>query len=525
MSFDNAVPDNVPQWATPTTLFPVSGNPWSATVVGASPGYAYFTPGIPPAAQEINYEFNLFTSQLQKLYNWTTAMGLANWTPWSVVGWAPSALGWNWQNQYWQSYYGQFVTGVTGGSQTIDVKISTGGTPADGGSLWVSLSATLKTVNLYHSFGTGPSLAKAWTSDAFVFLAADSDIVSGQILSGASTTSSYFVFTGKTFAHGTSGGTVTSAFVGVVNNQAFELDVAAASINFNTSTDTIQALSLTGACVQGTAYDTFASGQGPVVFGFIQSGGTYIGYIAPNFLYGLQLTQTGLPALWQTDTNHVTSIISAHKRSTTSSSHDGQVVLAMCGTTPGTDTSRLLLIENATGTTFTYTDVTPAGLTSSIDGLAYSERDALWGIVLRTSGDYTYVLTTPSPISPSSVWTTVLIVKDSLPTGGSRAGAVGNGSLASIGSGWVLSVYYTSRNAGVNASMPDNLGPRILYCTDLAQNGANAQWRFAANDSLNVNNGNLTTGDGTIMQWGAQGFHSSLQIGNHLGYSVTAVGT
>jgi len=41
-----------------TANYPVSGNPWSATPTKVSPGYAFFTPGVPIAAQEMNWLLN-----------------------------------------------------------------------------------------------------------------------------------------------------------------------------------------------------------------------------------------------------------------------------------------------------------------------------------------------------------------------------------------------------------------------------------------------------------------------------------
>jgi hypothetical protein len=46
------------------TNYPVGANPWNATPLKVAPGYSYFTPGLAPSAQELNYLFNQRDGQL-----------------------------------------------------------------------------------------------------------------------------------------------------------------------------------------------------------------------------------------------------------------------------------------------------------------------------------------------------------------------------------------------------------------------------------------------------------------------------
>lgn len=61
--------------------YPAGANPWSATATNDAPGYGYFTPGVPPAAQEMNYLMGGNKSDAQNLQNVIGHMLANAWTP------------------------------------------------------------------------------------------------------------------------------------------------------------------------------------------------------------------------------------------------------------------------------------------------------------------------------------------------------------------------------------------------------------------------------------------------------------
>ncbi len=57
-------------WATGTPNYPAGAHPWSATTTVSSPVYNFFTPNVPPAAQEFNSLFNSLTFAYDALVKW-----------------------------------------------------------------------------------------------------------------------------------------------------------------------------------------------------------------------------------------------------------------------------------------------------------------------------------------------------------------------------------------------------------------------------------------------------------------------
>ncbi len=130
------------------------------------------------------------------------------------------------------------------------------------------------------------------------------------------------------------------------------------------------------------------------------------------------------------------------------------LVIAMCGLTVGTSTSRLMTQNTlAPGT---WTDITPAALGGSskqIRGLAYSANDGLWGLLAVDSSN-SYLYTSPD----LTTWTLAHTF-----TGYSATG------LAVIGSVWAVLAWWNALGQG---------GNRILFSTDVALNGASSSWQF-----------------------------------------------
>jgi hypothetical protein len=72
-------------FAAPAT-YPAGSQPWSATATNDQPGYPYFTPGVPPAAQEMNYLLQDNKNDAQNLQNILGHIVANGWSPEFVVG-------------------------------------------------------------------------------------------------------------------------------------------------------------------------------------------------------------------------------------------------------------------------------------------------------------------------------------------------------------------------------------------------------------------------------------------------------
>lgn len=106
-------------WAN-TPNYPAGGNPWNGQPTKVAPAYTYFTPNVPPAAQEMNYILNQRDAILTgvALGQWSAAV--ANWNP-------PSADigGMTLQNTptsaWWDAFSGQWMVPciVSGGTAQV----------------------------------------------------------------------------------------------------------------------------------------------------------------------------------------------------------------------------------------------------------------------------------------------------------------------------------------------------------------------------------------------------------------------
>jgi len=211
-----------------------------------------------------------------------------------------------------------------------------------------------------------------------------------------------------------------------------------------------------------------------------QSGGTYTGIYVVN-----SVSPGNLPVSWQSVTNHVREYL--RTSSTLATDPLGpRMLIAMCGTTVGTDTNKLLVTS---GTTIP-TDITPSfmsGTTKIVTGITYSETDNLWGI-LAQDGSNTYLYTTASPQTTTS-WILVHTF----------AGTTGSGGLSSVGGVWA-------------ASLEISTGRRIVYSGDVASAGASCTWQ-TSNAQLSQAGTHLYRGQGALLSFGSTAYAFSRQVG------------
>ncbi len=100
-------------WAS-TATYPVGSDPWQVTATKVAPGYSYFTPGVAPGAQELNYILNRDISQTNTaLGNVYTSMEslstLGQYWPFSRIGETVSATDMVVRDCVWNSYLGRWL--------------------------------------------------------------------------------------------------------------------------------------------------------------------------------------------------------------------------------------------------------------------------------------------------------------------------------------------------------------------------------------------------------------------------------
>lgn len=210
-----------------------------------------------------------------------------------------------------------------------------------------------------------------------------------------------------------------------------------------------------------------------VLFGFEQSGSVYKGHLlASTAATGVWADGTSsLPSNWQTGTNNVGATLIAFDPGGTASSTNPAVV-AMCGRTPGTDSSRLLGLDNVAGTV---TDITPAFMVSGliVTGLVYNVGLSLWGVLCHdVAGAYLY--TTPDQIT----WTKVHTFG---PIAGLHTRA---GNLQALGALWVAQLSIVESGSG---SVADN--DRVLFSIDGGVTWTSASYAMGGD----ATSGDLTT--------------------------------
>ena len=117
-------------WGNST--YPAGGNPWNGLPTDVKPAYTYFTPGLPPSAQEMNYLFgSLYTAAVS-----STQIGLANYSPQytlSAAGDGPYAATWDGVGGRWLIATFQpgmaptFTVRATSGTDIVDTAWATVG--------------------------------------------------------------------------------------------------------------------------------------------------------------------------------------------------------------------------------------------------------------------------------------------------------------------------------------------------------------------------------------------------------------
>lgn len=330
-------------WA-PGASYPAGALPWSATAIKTPPAYTYFTPGVPPGAQEMNSIFNGITVNLEADRVCAIAAAIANWSPLATAGTILSsstirAMKWDPFNQRW-------IVGLS-----LSGGLITAFQSYDGGSSW-------------NSFAVG------WpASGAAVFALATNPT------------------TGDVVAIGTDAAGVAGVYSG------------ATCSTFATQATMVGATAAAAVCMPGSVQPY------PTAYVVVQSSTTYTGRLteagnavgsgtwsnislagAPNFLSG---------------TNHTGLILATHSTLASDITGSSRAMFAMGGVTAGVDTARLLLIyENgAVGPT----EVTFAALAGKlVTGIHYDAATDTWG-VLACDPVNAFFYTSPDPTA--GVWT------------------------------------------------------------------------------------------------------------------------
>lgn len=365
---------------------------WSGTPTKVAPAYSYFTPNVPPAAQELNFILNQRDAILSGVAMGTWATGVANWNdPTTNIGGAvvpncPTAA-------CWDAFSGQWMVAC----EVPDVSVQPALMQSPDGKMWRNISGGV----------TGASARIPW---AVVTNPSNGDIA---LLRSDGTTTSFTRWAGGTGA----------------------------------AVDTVQGF--LAAVDQGVL--SYFNG------GFIFVGATNL---LGNNWTGASATSTNGVGVWTNATaslpagfasgvgNPILQWLTAQSPTT--------LVIAMCGKTVATSTSRLM--SQTTSSPGAWTDITPAvlgGTAKQIRGLTYSANDALWGL-LAVDASNSYLYTSPDLVT----WTLVHTFTGFLA-----------GGVSVIGSVWGVLAYWSALGQG---------GNRILFSTNVATSGALSTWQFGA---------------------------------------------
>lgn len=375
-----------------TPLYPAGGSAWSGTPTKVAPASTYATPNVPVRAQEFNYLLNQRDAILGSVAMGIWATAVANWNE------PTSDLGGAVvQNSptaaCWDAFSGQWMVAC----EVTDTTVLPTVMCSPDGKLWRSITNGLPgtATSIPLGIATNPS-----TGDIAIFR------------SDGTTTS----FT--RFAAGTGSGTDTA--------QAFLAGVDQGVVSYwNGGFIFVGATSLLGVNWTGAAASS-TNGAG-----------------------AWTNTTPALPAGFASGTgNPILEWLTAQSATT--------LVIAMCGLTVATSTSRLM--SQSTSSPGTWTDITPGilgGTAKQIRGLTYSANDGLWGM-LAVDNSNSYLYTSPD----LSTWTLVHTF-----TGYAAVG------VSTIGSAWAVMAY----NVGLAQG-----GTRVLYSVDVGSAVASSTWRFGA---------------------------------------------
>ena len=385
-------------WAA-TTNYPAGAFSYSGTPTKVAPAITYLTPNVPISAQNFNYLLNQRDAIVSQavLANWAAAA--ANWNgPAPLVGndllAVPIAL-----SGCWDSFYQRWL--VSGLSEIANAAGSTlvtcFVTYSPDGRTWFTLNVPTPSTRFY-----GVALASRPGTGDLSLLRSD----------GATTSISFWT---------------AGAGTGTDTTQAFLAGVDQGVMSF----------------FNGAFWFVGATGV---------STSTWTGHAASSATgSGAWTDQSGgLPGGWASSGagNTILEWLTAQNAST--------CVFAMCGATPGTDTSRLMTLN----TSGVFADITPAGVlggtAQEIRGLCYVANDGLWALLTQDNANNGYLYSSPD----LSAWTLVQTF-----TG------YWVGGVSAIGSVWEVLV--------CDQSTP-SIGNRLLYSTNVGTAGASSTWAFAA---------------------------------------------
>ena len=384
-----------------------------------------FDDAAPPDASQFNPAYEGGLDRTANSRAWLSSISLGNWNPAS----SPGTAGVNNAAYAWDPLVQRWCCAVNEGG--TDVLTST----VDGGRTW----------NAVHVLSTSPLAITATNQTGYILV----------------------------FEGGASG------TIDRVDNAG----------NFATGTTGL-------ANATGATFDYFhdvfagASVADTNLFAFVQTGGNFVGHWwigadANGYLTGNWLdASANLPAAFASGANHVGQFLVANTTGGLRAAVLGDIeVVALCGVTPGTDTSHLMSVTSNAPAANTIADITanlPApGPGFIIGGLTYDTVNELWGLLLTTVAAGTYLYSSPDLVT----WTQV---KHFAQYNGPQGG------LASSGGTWGVWL-------GTNNASPDGSN-RVLYSWNVAQKGAAATWQAAAMDLPLVGAG--STVPGTIVSNG-----------------------
>lgn len=396
----------VVRWASAESVYPggpaTPSQPWLGGPISIAPPSDLFAPNIKPPAQWFNYLFNKGDTQAQYAYNLAVSAAIGNWSAkTAVTAMGVSGTATTFGGFAYDPTYARWVGAATAtGPGSVNVVTS-----ADGGRTWTN----------FGSFSGINTLALALDPRS----TANSCIL---IVDGGSNL--YHAITGNTSVDST----IATTGTGLTAATAFWMDIYF------------------------------------WVFGVVQSGGTFTGYLdrLPAAGGAVSDQHAALPAAFASGTNHVAPLLSA----VGTVGGIATAAVAICGTTQGTDTPKLMKMIEVAGVP-TCTDVTASaasalaigGFKGQITGLVYSPNDGLWGMLVNYSGSSnasSCLFTSPD----LSTWTQVWVAATNV-SGAARG-------LAVVGNVWALCVGDNNTTLGYPIVISDNVGSAAAAGTSTA---------------------------------------------------------
>ena len=376
---------NVVRWASLEINYPgVSSpsQPWLGGPVQVAPASDYWSPNVKPPAQNFNYLFAKEDAQAQYAYSLAVSVAANNWSAkTAVTSMGVADTPINFAGFAYDTVYGKWVGAVT--NNVADLSISVVQT-FDGGRTW-----TLQ----YQTFSAYKALAFA-------------------IMSGST-----YLIVDQTAASAT--GWTANAISGASDTQTARTNV------FTSAT----------ALVLGSNF---------YVYGVLQSGGTFTGYLesSPD---GITWTDQSaqLATHFASGTNHVAPLL----RAVGAVAGVPTAVVAICGATAGTDTARLMKFTVSGGVpTCTEVSTSPYGSLTIISGIHYNANEGLWAVAFNNGGGGDSSIYTSPDLS---AWTEVFATSEGIIQGVSSVGDVW---ATTLGNGYVTQVLISGNVATLGGS-------------------------------------------------------------------------